>query len=133
MSQAAADGSMYALDVVLFHIGAWRMGVEAQQIRALRPSVGQQQCPRLTDLLHLPNSLGAAPQQLQVRCAALDYWIEVDGPIDIICVPARNIYRLPALLAARTQWPGLRALLLHQQQGAIALLDLAGLMPAPAL
>ena len=119
-----------AIDVVLFSIGQWRMGVEAQQVRASHSAA--QTLPSTHDVVLLSSLLGlptaSAPVQLlQIKQATKDHAVQVNSPVDITSIPAQAIHPLPALLAARTQLPGLRALALDKH-GLTLLLDLAAVL-----
>ena len=104
------------LDVVLFTAGGWRVGLEARQVRGSRPAPSATAAADVASLLGLPPVGETSPA---CQCLALkplpqqrngDREIQVEGPVDLVSLPASVIHPLPALLAARTRLPGLRAL-----------------------
>jgi hypothetical protein len=86
-------------------------------------------------LLNLPASAQAAvlPQWLGLQRPGkpCDQEILVEGPVELLRLPVSAIHPLPALLAARTRLPGLRALVLPDQangSGLALLLDVEVLL-----
>lgn len=109
-----------ALDIVTFRCGDWRVGGDAQQVRASRPAkAGDEALADLGGILGLPSGLTVA-QVLTIKTAAGDREIRVSGPVELRTVGAKNVYPLPPLLSARTALAGLRALVL--EDGALTLL-----------
>lgn len=116
-----------ALDVVLFGVGAWRIGVEAGQVRASRaPAPGERGPAALAAVLDLPAEANPANSQvLVVKAAAGDREFRVAGPVDLHPLPAACIHPLPTLLAARCRLPGLRAIAIEDGR-LMLLIDLVG-------
>lgn len=116
------------LEVVFFSLAGWRLGLEARCVRGAR--IGSQmdratQQGKTATLFGFP--MGAhghpslpttAPQPqwlaIQESTTGQVHEILVDGPVELITLPAAAIYPVPPLLAARTRLRGLRALVLEE-------------------
>lgn len=109
------------LAVVLFSVGGWRAGVEARQVRGLRPTAAGTPEGELAAALGLLPTAGSpvAGQCLTLKRAGQDKdkEIRVDSPVDLVSLPVAAIHPLPPLLAARSRLSGLRALAIRLDQG----------------
>jgi hypothetical protein len=127
----SSDDIHKALDVVLFWVGGWRIGIEAKGVLGARPATA---CSGngnteggVAVLLGLDNvTTTVLPRKLLglKGCNGVEGGKEVlvEAPVDFLSLPAESIYPLPPLLAARTRLNGLRALALHQDTGQVVLL-----------
>ncbi|MBF0191215.1 MAG: hypothetical protein HQL99_08815 [Magnetococcales bacterium] len=124
-----------SLNVVLFSLGKWRVGLEAKRVRGCRLATGgeekRQPCLDLEERLGLSVDADApVTQRMLLEIVHPDHpltW-RVGGPVVLHALPVETIHPLPRLLAARTALPGLRALALTdhtpgQGDGLILLLD----------
>ncbi|MBF0273014.1 MAG: hypothetical protein HQL98_13270 [Magnetococcales bacterium] len=122
------------LNVVLFSLGEWRVGLEAKRVRGCRLAPAaeeetEQPCLDLEKRLGL-SADPSTKQRMILEIAHPDHpltW-RVTGPVVLHALPIATIHPLPRLLAARTRLPGLRALALTdhtpgQGDGLILLLD----------
>ncbi|MBY0453548.1 MAG: hypothetical protein K2Q11_01525 [Burkholderiaceae bacterium] len=113
-----ADTHGSTLEVVFFSLAGWRLGLQAQQVRAARGVVPHTDCTAqleaTTALLGFPAHAHppTAPQWLVLQRAGQEHEMLVDGPVELVALPVAAIHPLPPLLAARTQLRGLRALVL---------------------
>jgi hypothetical protein len=123
----AAD-PLEALDVVMFSAGGWQVGFEARHVHSARPveaDASNEEIGEIEALLGLPNSSSqqsASPQWLELKQTAENRQLLVAGPVELRTLSVASIHPLPPLLAARSQLNGLRALVLQENTGQIALL-----------
>ncbi|MBF0214824.1 MAG: hypothetical protein HQM00_14895 [Magnetococcales bacterium] len=117
------------LEVVLFSVGAWRVGMEAGRVRGCRWRSASD-APESADIRLMSTwmALPAAecherPMLLETLDAGQSVTWQVQGPVTLHALPVETIHPLPPLLAARTTIPGLRALALTPEEGLILLID----------
>ena len=124
------DDVCEALDVVLFGVCGWRVGIEARGVRGARNA---QACAGSGDTAGgIAGQLGleivstAFARELLVLKgsdgADGDRAVLVEAPVDFVSLPVESIYPLPPLLAARTRLNGLRALALNHNTRQVVLL-----------
>ncbi|MCF8210201.1 MAG: hypothetical protein K9K38_12510 [Rhodoferax sp.] len=120
----ASDFRVDALEVALFWVGDWRLGVVGSQVRfaaSLQQANTVQEPAKVQDISALllesdrPAALELATngRPSQILCLALpdgDLLLRVGGPVELVRIAAPCIHPLPPLLAARTHWNQLRAL-----------------------
>lgn len=120
MNETGEPEAMHeALALVLFSVGAWRIGIEARQVRASHAAPAGAPVGELAATLGFPpvfaSSLGR--QCLTLKRTKQDKEILVDAPVDLASLPIDAIHALPPLLAARTGLRGLRALAIWPDAG----------------
>ncbi|MBF0626769.1 MAG: hypothetical protein HQL91_00970 [Magnetococcales bacterium] len=101
------------LDVVVFSVGACRIGIEAARVRACRfatPLDAETTIPMLESFPELHHSPAPAWMVLELVHADLALQWRIPGPVALQTLPAHLIHPLPPLLIARSRLPGLRAL-----------------------
>lgn len=113
--------------LVSFACPQGRIGLEAQHVRGSR-SIGSDEpmsaIPRLAELLGLP----ASGPMRQPTCLLLktdlgSAEVLVEGPVELVSLPVRQVFPLPRLVAATSCVRGLRALALTDS-GAVLLIGL---------
>lgn len=103
-----------SLAVVLFSAGGWRFGIEARHVRASLPAGSAAAAQAAETLLGFASAPGVTQSRhcLCIKLADGDQEIHVDGPVELIDLPATAIHPLPRLLAERVQLRGLQALVM---------------------
>lgn len=115
------------LKVVTFFAGGQRCAVEARQVRALQPIIGEDSgnYPAVETLLGLSEQKHASlrRQVLTICQPESDITISVGAPVQLHEFAVDVIYPLPELLAARNQLRGLCALVM-ESKGLTMIFDL---------
>lgn len=122
------------LNVVLFEAGDFCIGVEAAQVRSAPTTtpLALSSGTMIEAALGLPAANSSIPRQwLRIVCdytnPAQDHWLEVSGPLAFEVLPAACIHPLPFLIATRTTWKPMRALV-QTGNGIVPILDLQKLL-----
>ena len=109
----AASAEHPDLPLVLCRAGRWPVAIEARRVLAARSATaGDEGQPSLCALLGLDaTEHSRGPRQiLSLDVDGQARRLLVGGPVELLAVPAGELFPLPPLLAARCQLPGLRAL-----------------------
>lgn len=114
-----------SVSMVLFWLGEWRVGVEASQVRGVRPGATSLATLHPKPVNQRP-LVGQPLALLFLDESGQEQELPITGPVELVTLPVHAIHPLPPLLAARMGLPGLRALTLEgttPAQGVILLFE----------